>query len=96
MINVTENNEESIFNSLHQGNQINEQDLNNLCYTFLELLEASLTIQYEIEKQAEQTGNMNLTLYSKGFDQIIKQCHHEYLEIKKKNNWESNIGEELQ
>ena len=95
MIDINEQKEESIFDTLHQGKQISDEDLNNLCYIFNELLEASLCIQYEVEQEAEHQDNMNLKIYSKGFDNIIKECNKQYLEIKKQNQWDSNIGEKL-
>ena len=96
MIDITENKPESISEMITQENKINEKDLNNLCYYFLELLEASLTIQWEIHKYAEGNGSMHLKILSEGFDNITKQCHSKFLDIKKKNNWDSNIGEEQQ
>ena len=94
MIDTTENNQESISDMLTKGNKINDEDLNNLCYIFQELLEASLCIQYEIEKEAKHQGNMHLQIYTKGFESIITECHKEYLKIKKQNKWDNNIGEE--
>ena len=96
MIDVTENNKESLSDVLHQGNTISDKDLNNLCWCFLELLEASLTIQWELHKYAEGNASMHLKILSEGFDNITKQCHSKFLDIKKKNNWDSNIGEEQQ
>ena len=96
MIDITKEPQESISELMVQENTINEKDLNNLCWCFLELLEASLCIQYELCKYAEHNGSMNLKILSEGFDNIIKQCHHEFLEIKKTNQWDSNIGEEQQ
>ena len=94
MIDITENKQESISEMIVQENKINEKDLNNLCYCFLELLEASLTIQWELHKYAEGNDSMQLKILSEGFDNITKQCHSKFLEIKKQNNWDSNIGEE--
>ena len=94
MIDITENKQESISEMIVQENKINEKDLNNLRYCFLELLEASLTIQWELHKYAEDNGSMHLQILSEGFDNIIKQCHSQFLDIKKKNQWDSNIGEE--
>ena len=90
------NNQEYLSDILNQGNTISNTDLNNLCYIFLELLEASLCIQWQIQKEAEHQDNMHLRIYAEGFDNITKQCHHEFLELKKKNKWDNNIGEELQ
>ena len=96
MIDITKEPKESISELMVQGNKIDDKDLNNLCWCFLELLEASLTIQWELHKYAEDNGSMNLKILSEGFDNIIKQCHHEFLDIKKQNKWDSNIGEEQQ
>ena len=96
MIDISKEPQESISEMMQQENTINEKDLNNLCYCFLELLEASLTIQWEIHKYAEGNGSMHLKILSEGFDKITKQCHSKFLDIKKKNNWDSNIGEEQQ
>lgn len=96
MIDITKEPQESISELMVQENKIDDKDLNNLCYCFLELLEASLTIQYELCKYAEGNGSMHLKILSEGFDNIIKQTHHEFLQIKKQNNWDSNIGEEQQ
>ena len=93
-MNITETKQDSISDMLHQGNNITNEDLNNLCYIFQELLEASLCIQYEIEKEAKNQGNMHLQIYTKGFERIITECHKEYLQIKDNNNWDNNIGEE--
>ena len=89
-----ENNQESISDMLTEGKQINDKDLNNLCYIFNELIEASLCIQYQLQQHAEQTDDMNLKLLAEGFDNIINQNHKKYLKIKKQNKWNSNIGEE--
>ena len=48
MIDINKEPQESISEMMQQENTINEKDLNNLCYYFLELLEASLTIQWEL------------------------------------------------
>jgi hypothetical protein len=95
MIDITERNEEGLSDILCQGDTIDSEDLNNLCYWFSELLEASLTIQWKMHEVAEHNGSMELKILSEGFDNIIKQCHHEFLEIKRKNKLDSNIGEEL-
>ena len=86
--------DKSISDMLTQGNTISEIDLNNLCYIFNELLEASLCIQWQLQQHSEQTDDMNLKLLAEGFDNIINQNHKKYLKIKKENNWNSNIGEE--
>lgn len=86
--------DKSISDMLTQGNTISEIDLNNLCYIFNELLEASLCIQWQIQQHSEQTDDMNLKLFAEGFDNIINQNHKRYLEIKKQNQWDQNIGEE--
>lgn len=95
MIDIEDNKKESISELMQQGKTISDQDLNNLCYCFLELLEASLCIQYEICKVAEQQDNMYLKIIAEGFDNITKQTHHQFLQIKKQNQWDSNIGEKL-
>ena len=91
---MNETNDKSISDMVAQGNTINDTDLNNLCYIFNELLEASLCIQWQIQQHSEQTDDMNLKLYAEGFDMIINQCHERYLEIKKQNKLSNNIGEE--
>ena len=91
---IMQSNKESISDMMQQGNTINDTDLNNLCYIFNELMEASLCIQWQIQQHSEQTDDMNLKLYAEGFDMIINQCHERYLEIKKQNKLSNNIGEE--
>ena len=86
--------DKSISDMLTQGNTISEIDLNNLCYIFNELLEASLCIQWQLQQHSEQTDDMNLKLLAEGFDNIITQNHKKYLKIKKQNKWDSHIGEE--
>lgn len=95
MIDINENKQESISEMMIQGNKITDEDLNNLCYSFLELLEASLCIQYQIEKTAQQTKEMHLQILAEGFENIIRKNHERYLEIKKQNNWSNEMGEEL-
>ena len=95
MINITETNEKGLSDILCQANTISDTDLNNLCYWFSELLEASLCIQWELYKIAEHHGSMRMKILSEGFDNVIKECHRNDLDLKKKNQWDSNIGEEL-
>lgn len=93
-IDMNETNNKSLSDMLHQGNNINNTDLNNLCYIFNELLEASLCIQWQLQSHAEHTNDMNLKISAEGFDNIITECHKKYLKLKKDNQWDSNIGEE--
>lgn len=95
MIDVDKIESETISDILNQGNQITDVDLNNLCYWFSELLEASLFISYEMCKEAEHNKNMKMKIQSEGFDKVIQECHKGVLELKKKYKWDSNIGEEL-
>lgn len=92
---VTENNTEYLTDMLNPVNEVSDEDLNNLCYWFNELLEASLFIQWEIHKIAEHQDSMQLKILSEGFDNIITQTHKEFLKIKKENQWDNNIGESL-
>lgn len=91
---MNETNDKSISDMLTEGKQISDKDLNNLCYIFNELVEASLCIQYTLQHHSEQTDDMNLKILAEGFDNIITQNHKKYLKIKKQNKWNSNIGEE--
>lgn len=92
---MTETINESIYEMMNPTNRITEEDLNNLCYHFLELLELSLSMQWKFHQQAETTGNIELKIYEEGCDKIISKIHHDFLELKKKYQWDSNIGEEL-
>ena len=72
-----------------------EEDLNNFCHYFLELLELSFAMQWKLYKQADSTGSKEMEIFSEGCDNLIKRYHKGFLELKKKYDWDSNIGEEL-
>ena len=74
---------------------LSEKDLNNFCYYFQELLELSIAMQIKIDDRAKETGSKEMEIYAEGCDNLISKYHRGFLELRKKYQWDSNIGEEL-
>lgn len=70
---ITENNQEDMYSLLTAGNEKKNEEFNKLFHNYLQLLEASLCISYEISKVAEENNDIHLKILSEGFDNIIQK-----------------------